>query len=60
MKTSKTGFLMSSLIYYLHFDEVQGDFVGASQSAKHKLQLDLLTHNFTASIFYFWASEGGK
>ena len=35
LQTSKTGFLMSSLIYYLHFDEVQGDFVGASHSPKH-------------------------
>ena len=48
-------FFMSLLIYYLYFDKVQGDFVAASHSAKHKLQLDLLTHNFTASIFYFRA-----
>ena len=25
---------------YLYFDKVQGDFVAASHSAKHKLQLD--------------------
>ena len=24
-------------LYYLHFDEVQGDFVGASKGAKHQL-----------------------
>ena len=37
--------------------------LGASYSAKHKLQLDKLTmetHNFTASLFYFRASEGGN
>ena len=33
-------FFMSLLIYYLYFDKVQGDFVAASHSAKHKLQLD--------------------
>ena len=60
MKTSKTGFLVSSLIYYLHFDEVRGDFVGASHGTKHQLQLDYLTHNFTASLFYFRVSEGGN
>ena len=51
---------MLSLIYYLHFDKVWGDFEGASHGAKHQLQLGYLTHNFTASLFYFQASEGGK
>ena len=39
-KPRRQVFFMSLLIYYLYFDKVQGDFVAASHSAKHKLQLD--------------------
>ena len=46
---------MSSIIYYLHFDEVRRDHTALNTSYNW-----INTFFFTAGLFYFQASEGGK
>ena len=51
-------------MYYLHFDKVGETFLGhhmAQNSSYNWINLITMeTHNFTASLFYFQASERGK